>query len=470
VLFIALEFAPIQQTGAFRAIKFVKYLRELGVEPVVVTIEPEEAARNFGSPVNPRLLEDLPQGTQILHLNERAQIRRNGRVAEALRLLTSTSDGYYRRYRDAMQAAANKARLLGTFDAVYASLPPFGAGWLALDAARILEAPLVIDMRDAWSQFGNGPFPSYLHYLACLREERQVLKSASRILTVTRELGDLFCATHPDLDRGKVRIIPNGFDGAVLGQIQMPSDHDLSKPTFDIAYVGSYYYDPRYGTWLAWYRRPVHRWLQYKCRNDSWLHRSPEFFFRAWAELCRTRPEIGARVRFHHIGKPPGWLVPMIESHGLREQCVVHGVIPNEQLPLLLQSMDAFLSTSTKPEHGPDYCLASKTFDYIASGKPIVGFVVEGAQKEFLERSGAGITADPDDPVQGAAMLADLVSSRFQPKVNVEFVNGYHRRSSARDLVQTIHELCGAPTVGRVSTADGARARQAEMNATGGRP
>jgi glycosyltransferase involved in cell wall biosynthesis len=442
VLFIALEFAPVQQTGAFRSIKFVKYLRELGVEPVVVTIEPEEASRCFGAPIIPKLLADLPQGTEVHHLKGPARRGLESRVAQGLRLLTTTSDGFHWRYRGALAKVTSRIREARKIDAVYASLPPFGAGRLAIDAARTLSVPLIIDMRDAWSEFGNGPFPTVAHYLMTVREERQVLRAADRILTVTPQLGDLFLCAHPDLDPGKLVIVPNGFDDAPIGAA---APAPTTKPTFSIAYVGSYYYDPRYETWPPWHRRPPHRWLQYKRKSDSWLHRSPEFFFRAWAHLLELEPSARRTLRFHHIGSVPPWLEPMAARHGLGDLCVMHGTVPSDCLPEVLAGMDAFLCTSLKPQRGPDYCLASKTFDYIAAAKPIIGFVIEGSQRDFLVESGIGLIADPDNPQNGAEKLRELVSGRFEPSLNVAYIKGYQRRAAADKLARVVHELCGAP-------------------------
>ena len=184
--------------------------------------------------------------------------------------------------------------------------------------------------------------------------------------------------------------------------------------------------------------------MQYKSKHDSWLHRSPDFFFKAWARLIEKDPAAGRALRFHHIGTVPPWLGPMAERHGVRELCVLHGTVANQRLPEVLASMDAFLSTSVKPERGPDYCLASKTFDYVGARKPIIGFVVAGSQLEFLERSGLGLVADPDDPDDGARKLADLIAGHFVPSLNTSYVNGYQRRAGAERLARVIGELCAA--------------------------
>ena len=65
--------------------------------------------------------------------------------------------------------------------------------------------------------------------------------------------------------------------------------------------------------------------------------------------------------------------------------------MPKHELRLALDQMDLQLATSMKRPIGGDYCLASKSFDYLLARKPIVAVVTEGSQKDFLEASGAAV-------------------------------------------------------------------------------
>lgn len=442
ILFIALEFAPVQTTGAFRSIKFVKYLRQFGIEPVVVTIEPSEGSKIFSGPINPKLLEDIPDATEIIHLTATGKMFSAHKTMRALRLWTSFNDGYYRRYRDSLQSAIDRALASGPVHAVYASLPPFGAGMLALDASRRMSVPMLIDMRDAWSQVCIGPFPSYVHYLTTLAEEGKVLGSADRIVTVTPQLSAQFLRVQPKLKPEQMVVLPNGYDHAQAAPITASaSSSSPSDETFDVAYVGSYYYDPRYAQSVAWYRTPPHRWLHYKPSNYSWLHRSPEFFFRAWAKLKEIKPQIASRLRYHHIGSTPNWLKDMAARHGVQDACIFHGFVAFQQLPMILNDMDAFLCTAGKPEVGPDYCLASKTFDYLAYGKPLIGFVGEGAQRDFLAKCGLGKIATPDTTEEGVALLEDVLTRKQCVQLDTGYLAQFDRELIAGQLAETLRAL-----------------------------
>ena len=64
VLIIANEFPPMGGAGVQRTTKFVKYLRDFGFEPIVVTKE------HMGGLSDKTLLQDIPQDIKIYSLKE----------------------------------------------------------------------------------------------------------------------------------------------------------------------------------------------------------------------------------------------------------------------------------------------------------------------------------------------------------------------------------------------------------------
>lgn len=432
VLVIALEFAPVQTTGAFRSIDLVKHLPEHGLRPVVVSLEPEEAARIFAAPVNQALLAGLPDGLDVHRLHSAAGARQETRTAQFLRILTSLDDGFDARFRSQLSPVLESIRQRHDIAAVYVSAPPFGACGLGAHAAARLGVPWVLDMRDAWSEWGMAPYPTYAHYIARFRDEARAFADADAIVTVTRQLRDIFLATHPTLPRPKVHVVHNGFEGQLFGPATLTTP--VGKDHLEVAYVGSFYYTPPRPASLL---RP-HRLLQYRRNKEDWSYRSPLYFFRAWQELERRAPHVARRIRFHHIGSPPSWLAPMAAHHGLADRCKLWGMLPRQELGQALAGMDVMLATSIKRPEGGDYCLASKTFDYLTARKPILAFVAEGAQREFLDRSGAALICDPDDTAAAAASMQQLVEDGIRLELDVAYVNRFSRRETAREMAEII--------------------------------
>lgn len=442
VLMVALEFAPVQTTGAFRSIAFARHLPEFGFKPIVVTIETAHAAAIFQAPVNQALLSQLPDSVAIEALAPDRPTSSETRTRALLRIMTSLDDRFFQKFRAALDARLPQIVARYAPKLVYVSSPPFGAARIGEHISEALGVPCVLDMRDAWAEWGMAPFPTYLHYRARRTDEERAFAQATAVVTVTDRLRALFRASHPDLPPEKFHVIPNGFGGESLEAGPLAKTGDGER--FDVAYVGSYYYTPPKPRSL---RRP-HSLLHYTRGHEDWSYRSPLYFFRAWQALRGIDPAAAKRLRFHHIGKVPPWLAAMAKDHGVEAQCTFHGQIPKQDVAALLDRMDAQLATSMKRPDGGDYCLASKTFDYIVARKPIIAFVTEGSQKDFLAASGAALLFDPDDAQGSARALRALLADTPALALDGAFLNRFHRKENTARLAALFGDLvAGRPVV-----------------------
>ena len=85
--------------------------------------------------------------------------------------------------------------------------------------------------------------------------------------------------------------------------------------------------------------------------------------------------------------------------------------------------------------------MPSKVFDYIGQKKPILGFVTEGIQKEFLENSGLAVICDPDDTQGSAEKLHSLFTQGKTFIPNHEYLGQFNRFELAKKLAGVIEEL-----------------------------
>ena len=176
------------------------------------------------------------------------------------------------------------------------------------------------------------------------------------------------------------------------------------------------------------------------------MYRSPFFLFRALARLFETRPELRARVRVRFAGDTPDWLREQVHAAGLDDVVEHLGRLPHRACLEFQSACDALLATSTKVIGGEDYCIAGKTFEYVAARKPILGLVTEGAQKWFLENSGLAIVADPDDTGGAAAKLERLIEGRMTFTPNAAFLRQFHRRETARQMAEVLRQIARGTT------------------------
>src|SRR5690606_14312108 len=108
-------------------------------------------------------------------------------------------------------------------------------------------------------------------------------------------------------------------------------------------------------------------------------------------------PELFDRLEIIFAGEKPVWFDPMVKDADLKN--VTHlGFISKTEVKKLIASADYLLITSSKILNGNEYSVAGKTFEYLASGKPIVGVVCDGEQRDVLEKTGNAIILNPDLP------------------------------------------------------------------------
>ena len=433
VLMIALQFAPVESTGAYRSIEFAKRLPFHGIRPTVLTIDAEQASVIFSGRKNSALAEKLPREVDIRYLRSSRKLKQETPLARLWRMLTTLDDSYERRFTpELVDTLANLQQNPRKFAAVYASAPPFGATMLGATAAKILGAPYILDMRDAWAQWSPSPQISRLHYAQKHRDEARAFSAATAIVGVTPELTELFSDSHPSLCRSKFHTITNGVDG--VDELTDQTFWNGTSETIDIGYVGSFYWVPHKPASVL----SPHRYLQYNPGTEDWSYRSPLSFFSTWAELDRQAPEIGARIRFHHVGNTPEWLPSMATEHGLADRCRYHGPIPRQDVLNFMSKMTGLLSTSMKRIGGDDYCIASKSFEYLASGKAVLAFVCNGAQKRFFEDVGGAMLFDPDDVTGAAEKLRMLIGENHALSINKEVLNAYDLDHTASQMAALI--------------------------------
>lgn len=443
VLCIAFEFPPLNTAGVHRSAKFVKYLREYGFNPIVLTLRAEDAAGAFGVSLEPSLIADLPADLPLYRLpipNARPAPR--SLIGGFLTVFSRVQDPFAAAARPALAECLAQITERHAPRAVYVSLPPFSAGGFAVEIAKRLNLPLITDMRDGWSHWCTNAFPSYVHWALVHRRERALFEASSRVVTVTRQLADIFKKSHPEIPASRFSVVANGYDGSLNLSPSLSIDEREPEAIVTVGYVGNYYYTPvgRESAFTPWWRRRGHRKIQYQPVREDWLYRSPYFFLRALAELRRREPELGRRIRFVHVGTKPDWMEAMVAEHHVEDAVTYRGVVPHAQVLSIAKTFDAQLCTSVKVEGGEDYALASKTFDYVLAGRPILGLVTRGSQREFLEQSGLALVADADDLDACVAELSRLARGGFELRPNHAFLSRYERRATAGQLAQVIRD------------------------------
>lgn len=226
-LLIAPYFAPQASVAVYRWVKLARHLPRLGFRPVVLAgTFPEDAC-------DVDLVRSLPPEIEVFdeYINPtiariREEIRdigrrRGGRVPppsrpiEGLVPFKSLFDRYAPHALHASSAARRIARSVGA-EAVVVSAGPFSAVPVGIHVKRSLGLPLVLDFRDPWGlhESGRGELEHTSERVSRAlvgRIERRFLAEASHIVLNTRRALAAYLERYPEIE-GKASFIRNHFD------------------------------------------------------------------------------------------------------------------------------------------------------------------------------------------------------------------------------------------------------------------
>jgi hypothetical protein len=439
-IFIAYEFPPLQVGGVYRTLGFVNKLKGTGIIPIVITLDNDSIAKTSGNlTLDQKLLDNLNDEALVFRVPSRLNLEKQSSMGKAFDII-GYPNGIENKYWEE-NVLKQIASIIDEYDpfAVFCTAPPFSVVDLAAKLSKKYNLPLVLDLRDAWSNWFTAPYFSYLHFWYKRHRERKHIKLADKIVVTSKQTIADFITLNKINDKSKFVYIPNGFDGELLPWQGI----DNTKKKFKIGYVGSFYYDPvtRDNLLKPWYRKKRHHILQYVPNLQDWKYRSPFFFFRAIKALKQQNSDLFDKVEIHFIGKQPDWLQKMIHDFQLNQSIFLHGVKSREESIEFQRNVDCLLITSAKVINGQDYSIAGKTFEYFQNQKPILAFVADGAQKEILQQSGMALVMNPDEPFKAAHQLELFFNGHLNLNPNINFIKEHSRTNCTMRLVELLETV-----------------------------
>jgi glycosyltransferase involved in cell wall biosynthesis len=426
LLVLTYYWPPSGGAGVQRCLKWVKYLPELGVEPTVVTVDPDQATY----PVrDASLLREVPASVRVIHtptlepfgsyqkLTGRAVphggFANEGKPSFAQKAMRFVRGNLFlpdprRGWNRYALAAVEKLLAAGEhFDAVLTSSPPHSTQLIGLALQKKHGLRWLADLRDPWTDIY---YTKDLHRTAPAawldaHYERQVLTRADAVLVTSPETERLFRRKLPDLAKGKIAVLPNGYDE--------PDFQQPSNPPTDCLRI------THTGTITARYH------------IDNLL--------RAIAECQQRYPLVPWQLRF----------VGQVDA-GLREQIVAAGLAEvTEFLPFVphQQSVNYLLTSSVLLMAIPDVALnrgilPGKIFEYLATRKPVLCVGPAGSDADnVLREAGAGQALPYDDYALMLNTLAQL-AQQWQQHPNLDLTTTkptqYSRRGQAAQLAELV--------------------------------
>lgn len=427
VLIVTYYWPPSGGAGVQRWLKFVKYLREFGWEPIVFTPEnPEFPSEDFS------LFKDIPEGIEVIKtpIWEPYNIYRNlfgkkGQKINAGFISETKKSGWKERLSiwirgnflipDPRLFWANPSiRYLKEYlerhpvDAIVTTGPPHSMHMIGLGLKKYSQKiPWIADFRDPWT---NIDFYKELNltYLADKRHhrlEKRVVQNADCVVVVSNDMVDEFSR----LPHQRIKLITNGFDTAdVSGKEQTPDN------MFTLSHIGTL--------------------------NAA---RNPKTLWKVLGEICSADEQFRSDLKIQLIGKTDFSVLEDIENYGLSSRLEKTEYLSHGEANARQQTSQVLLLLINNTANAKGI-LTGKFFEYLSAGRPILAVgPVDGEVAKVLEDTQAGTIIDFDDEEGTRKAVLEYYYSYKQGnlKITAKSIDKFSRKSLTGELAELINTL-----------------------------
>ena len=417
VLIITSYWPPAGGSGVQRWLKFVKYLQEYGIEPVVYTVDNARYLKE-----DKTLLDDVPRNTKVLKNSiweptdllfwkkKKSQksgisnisqnrflsfIRGNFFIPDPKVFWVNSSVKFLQKYLN-----SNKV------DAIISTGPPHSMHLIAQKLHKKNKLKWIADFRDPLTDlyynkdFSEQSFAKKKNKIL----EKSVLKNADCVLTVSESLKEQF-----SINARRVEVITNGYDN----ETRSAEDTVLDK-LFTISYIG----------------------LLPKQSN-------PKLFFKVLQELCSQNEDFKNDLKLNFIGDISDDVRVEVLKNNLEKNTSFKGYVDHEKAIEFQNKAQVLLLLIPNIEKSKGI-LTGKLFEYLIAKRPILAIGPEdGDLAEILKETDSGILIDFSNREQ---LSSEILKFYHQYKkgnlqVNSKNIGKYHRKELTKKLALIIKSL-----------------------------
>jgi glycosyltransferase involved in cell wall biosynthesis len=409
VLIITYYWPPSGGAGVQRWLKFVKYLRNFGWEPVIYTPENPEAPA-----IDNSLENDIPEGITIIKTPitepysayKRFVGMKQGEKINAGFLQEKEKPGFAeslavwlrgnlfipdaRRFWIQPSVKVLKAYLKDhPVDAMVSTGPPHSMHMIALQIHEKLNIPWLADFRDPWTgidfyhQLKLTSFADKLHH----KLEKKVLSSANVVTAISRDMINEFT----EIVKRDYKLVMNGYDD---GDIKPLSQNQLDTK-FTISHVGS----------INASRNPIGLW-------------------KVLATMVKANSEFAMALRLKLVGKVDISVLKSIEESGLTSYLTRVEYMPHQDVMHEIQKSQVLLLLINNTPNAKGI-LTGKIFEYLGSGRPILSIGPEdGDAAVIIKDAEAGYTAG----YQNEAGMLEILNDYFKQYKEQRLISNTNNR------------------------------------------
>ena len=419
VLIVTYYWPPSGGSGVQRWLKFVKYLQDFGIEPVVYTVDNPKYPITDDSlakeiPNNIEILrqpiwepnnilsvfnkKDAQQSSGFLNPNPSffgkilQYIRANYFIPDARKYWVKPSVTYLKKYLKENE-----------IDVIITSGPPHSLHLIGLELQRELDIKWISDFRDPWTEI------DYLEQLPLTKKsikkhqklEENVLRTSDAVLVIGKTMKEKFSKSS-----NNIHVITNGYDSE---NVEIETNLD---PSFTITHIGLMNAD-----------------------------RNPHLFWKVIADICKENRAFLKDLKIQLIGKVAPEVDMSIAKHQIKKVTKIDYVPHNEVK--LYQEKSQVLLLAVNNVKSAKGIITGKIFEYLQAKRPILAIGPEdGDLAEVLKETNAGRIVD----FEAEDKLKEVILKYYKDyKNDVLFVKSkniaqYHRKELTRELSKIIKD------------------------------
>ncbi|MBX7046360.1 MAG: glycosyltransferase [Ignavibacteria bacterium] len=418
VLIISYYFPPMGMGGVQRTLKFAKYLKDYGWQPVVITDSPKK----YFAVDNSLLEEAIESGIKIERTGNKPfdpskiivkapkeNMRKLRSAVSQFFFIPDSKIGWKKKALKKIDEIWSK---YNGFDLVFATAPPYTDFLIGQEVKRKYKIPLVIDYRDAWV---DSPvlnyYPTPYHKLKNMRLEKGVLKIANKVITTNRRVKEYIISRYGNIEYNDVKIISHGFDSEDFEKAAHSELPSTSK--FRVSYSGSFY------------------------------TRNPKFYFEAIKAFVDKYPELKNDIEFCFIGTFSKENLQIAKNLGIEQYLNITGYLEHINCVKYVMASDVLFLMISRGEN-EDAAMPGKVGEYIGSRKNIIACIPEGVTKKMLEKYNAIKFIDDESPEQIARAIKEYYDEKkngTMPMANEEMLEEYDRKNLTYELAKEFNLL-----------------------------
>ena len=427
VLIITYYWPPSGGAGVQRWLKFAKYLRTFGWEPVIFTPEnPEYPA------IDESLAKDIPAGIEVVKIpiwepysyykkligvgkNERINagflsekkrpglaerfsiwLRGNFFIPDARKFWIKPSVKFLTQYLKSHPV-----------DAIVSTGPPHSMHMIALGVKQNTGIPWLADFRDPWTNI------DFYHELMLSKwadrkhhhQELSVLKEADEIVVISRSMKSDFLKIH----NRDYTVITNGFDAEYMADVEVSLD-----TKFSIAHIGT----------------------MVKTRN-------PQALWEALSCLVRDVSGFAENLEIKLVGSVDFSVLDSIAKAGLEQFVNRIAYLPHDEVVKVQQQSQVLLLLINDTPNAK-VILPGKFFEYMAAKRPILCIgPMDGDAAQVIAEVKAGTVIEKDNHEKMQNEISELYQKFKSGELSIsrKDIEKFSRKSLTRKMAERLDSI-----------------------------